>query len=179
MQDGSQEWVYPRETPSPDDRYMGLAFIMSGFSKDPRTQIGAYIVAPDNIPRGGGYNGPPRQINDDQINWSRASGKNDLIIHAEVNAITYANGPVEGCTIYVTGHPCKHCMNYIGYKGIRRVVYLERSYDKGSMQSNQLDLRRSQEIASLHGMIIERYAGNLRWLKKWIALNEDQGIIRM
>lgn len=173
----SDIFVRPRQTPSRDDRYMGLAIAHSAFSKDPNTQIGAYIVAPDNTPRSAGYNGPSKKINDNKFNWARGAGKNDLIDHAEENAIEYSNGPLENCTIYVTGHPCKNCMRLIVRKGISRVVYLHREYDPGSSQFNVNDYNRSMEIAEMGGVKVEKYQGSVSWLPDWIDHLKQQGIL--
>lgn len=170
-------YVPPRQTPPRDDRYMALAIVLAGFSKDPRTQMGAYIVTPENEPRGAGYNGPSKRINDNKINWARESGKNDLIAHAEENALEYANGPVEGCTIYVTGHPCKECMDILGRKGIKKIIYLHREYDSNSMQSNKADFDRSMEIADIYGMEVEVYNGTVAWLPDWLGHLKQQGIL--
>ena len=40
--------VPPRLTPDRDSKYMGLAWMMAGFSKDPSTQIGSMIINSDN-----------------------------------------------------------------------------------------------------------------------------------
>ena len=63
--------IPPRETPDRDSRYMGLAWIHAGFSKDPNTQVGAQIVDQYNQPLGSGYNGPPRKIDDSSFSWCR------------------------------------------------------------------------------------------------------------
>ena len=172
-------WVFPRETPNRDDRYMGLAIMHAAFSKDPRTQMGAVIITADNIPRGAGYNGPSRRLNDSEINWSRESGKNDLIAHAEENAIDFSNGPLEGCTIYVTGFPCRSCMELLGRRGIKRIVYLERNYDTGSMQASLDNFKRSMEIASLFKMDVEVYKGDLSWIPNWLEKLKQDNILHI
>jgi dCMP deaminase len=63
--------IPPRLVPPRDDKYMGLAFMMAGFSKDPNTQVGAIIVDRKNHPLGWGYNGPPSEILDCDVNWGR------------------------------------------------------------------------------------------------------------
>lgn len=44
-------------------------------------------------------------------------------IHAEANALHFANKDVTGCTIYVTHPPCAHCAAHIIQRGVVRVVY--------------------------------------------------------
>ena len=80
----------PRNVPERDAKYMALAFMLSGFSKDPKGQHGAIIVSPNNKPLGLGYNGPPRQYKDDDLDWSRAN-KYKHMIHAEINSINHSN----------------------------------------------------------------------------------------
>ena len=47
-----------------DDRFLSLAALVAGWSKDPSTQVGCVIVDPDRRVRGMGYNGFPAGIAD-------------------------------------------------------------------------------------------------------------------
>ena len=117
-----------RPTPQRDSKYMGLAFFIASFSKDPDTQIGAVIVQSEtNWPLGYGYNGPPRRMNDEHMDWSRPN-KYSKIRHAEINAIDHSKGCLKGSTIYVTGKPCASCMLEIAAKEIERVCYFHFSF---------------------------------------------------
>lgn len=119
-------------TPIPwDNVFMSITDVISTRSKDPNTRCGAVIVDPNKLPKNAivavGFNGPPPQIKDDLVDWSRP-GKYNYILHAEDNAIWFgleARGQAGliGCTLYVNGFPCPRCMLRIVRAGIERVVY--------------------------------------------------------
>lgn len=167
----------PRETPSRDDRYMGLAFFHASFSKDPNTQVGAVIVNNDNQILGTGYNGPPRKINDEEINWDRPH-KYPFIKHAEANAISHSLGKTKGSTIYVTAKPCQKCMLEIVDAEISKVVYFDMKVivDGSSMLANQDEILITENIAKLGGVELISYNGNLNWMKNRIEYMDMIGI---
>ena len=167
----------PRRVPSRDARYMGIAFWWASFSKDPVTQIGSIIIDENNYPLGSGYNGPPRQYNDSEVDWSRPA-KYDDVIHAEVNAINHCaeRWKLKGSTIYVTGMPCKVCMLMIVAAGIKRVVYFDgKHYDANSLcGKSQRD--ESLEVARKGKVKVEEFKGNLNWMRDRIRWMESVGI---
>jgi len=169
--------VSPRKTPSRDEKYMGAAFWEASFSKDPSTQMGAVIVTLQNKPLGRGYNGPPAQFNDEQMDWARP-GKYGKIIHAEINAIRHSDpDKLPGSTIYVTGKPCGPCMLAIVAAGITRVVYFNRkNYDAGSMMQNKSIFEESDEIAQDGRIRVEEFKGNLNWMRDRMKQMEQLGI---
>lgn len=100
---------------------MGLARYVSTKSKDSSTKVGAVIV--DNRSRvvSLGFNGPPRKVRDD---YKDREQKLRRTVHAELNAIFFANRPdLEGCTIYVTHPTCSRCAADLIQNGITRVVF--------------------------------------------------------
>jgi dCMP deaminase len=107
---------------------MSEAYLAARKSKDPRTQVGAVIVADDHDDRVKGYNGPLRGLDDEQpyIYAKPPEGGPSLFIeHAERNAITNAARiglAVKGCTMYVTLPPCDGCARAIVNAGIVEVV---------------------------------------------------------
>ena len=115
--------VPPRAVPDRDSKYMALAWIIAGFSKDPNTQCGAMLIDSLNNPLGWGYNGPPRLIDDKSFSWSRPD-KYDKIIHAEINALIKCdyNFPQKKI-MYVTISPCMLCSKAIINAGISKIVY--------------------------------------------------------
>lgn len=173
----SKKKTSPRKVPSRDDFYMGLAFWIASRSKDPKTQCGALIVDPQNCPLGMGYNGPPAKIKDDDIDWSRPE-KYPFIIHAEENAIKHSFGDLEGSTIYVTGMPCNKCMLTIVDSGIKRVVYKPVEADSGSMLSDATIAAKTEQIAQLGGVRIDKFFGNLNWMRDRISFMESLGIFK-
>ena len=169
-------FVQHRHVPNSSEKYIGLAFFVSSFSKDPATRMGAVIVDENNFPKGYGYNGPPRKIKDYEVDWSRPA-KYDWIIHAEINAISHSFGDLKNSTIYVTGKPCKRCMLDIVNSGISRVVYFPfQSKYKNSMFSNGEINETTDEIAKLGGVIMEKFNGNLNWMKDYISDMKELGV---
>jgi dCMP deaminase len=179
--------VPPRQTPDRDSKYMGLAWIHAAFSKDPSTQVGAMIVSDDNYPLGSGYNGPPRNIDDNAFSWERppkedpeAFSKYDVIVHAEVNAIDHScGGHLENATLYVTALPCPNCMKEIVRKKIKRVVYMDFQSSKSSSLQNAKWRDKSFELARLGGVRLDKFNGNINWLQDWIVKMRELGVFEM
>lgn len=108
-----------------DKNFLELAKTVSTFSKDPSTKVGAVIVDNDNRVISIGYNGFPKGIRDDNRLDNRDL-KYDMVVHAEANALLFANAPVKGCTIYTWPfQPCSRCASLIIQAGVQRVVSVE------------------------------------------------------
>jgi dCMP deaminase len=103
-----------------DARHLSVAHTIAQWSKDPSTKVGARISDGKNRIVSEGFNGPPRGVEDDPT-ISRES-KLRRTIHAERNAILFAQRDLTGCTLYVTHHPCAQCAALIVQAGITRVV---------------------------------------------------------
>lgn len=103
-----------------DERFMNLAYTFASYSKDPSTKVGA-VIAKDNILVSAGYNGFPKEEQDDERLFIREE-KYKITRHAERNAIdnTYSN--LDDCILYVTHHPCEDCMEYIATNNIKKIV---------------------------------------------------------
>jgi dCMP deaminase len=175
--------VPPRHTPTRDEKYMGLAWIHAAFSKDPNTQVGSVIVSDANDPLGSGYNGPPGQVPDYEMSWERAPkddpdaySKNDIIVHAEANAIDHSCGDLQNATIYVTAMPCNDCMKEIVRKGIARVVYMDYQSDKNSTLASPAHRAKSVETARRGKVTLVKFNGNLNWLPDWMAAMKGKGV---
>jgi dCMP deaminase len=108
-----------------DSRFLRLAREISTWSKDRSTRVGAVIVGADKTPGPYGFNGFPRQVDDDlEVRHSRPE-KYKWTEHAERNAIYNAarmGVALKGCTIYVTHVPCADCTRAIVQVGMERVV---------------------------------------------------------
>jgi dCMP deaminase len=177
--------VQPRETPDRDSKYMGLAWIHAGFSKDPSTQVGAQIVDTNNYPLGSGFNGPPRGMNDSDVIWTRPTKENpdalskyDLMVHAEINAMEHSYGAdLSNATLYVTALPCSKCMLDIVKKRITRVVYFNFQSNKNSML--QKNGQKTFEIARLGDVSLEEFKGNINWVLDWSSNLKQLGIFEM
>ena len=117
-----------------DEYFMGVAKLSAKRSKDPNTQVGCCIVNADKRIVAVGYNGLPRNCDDNDFPWSCREGalqdtKYAYVVHAELNAILNATTSLAGCTLYVTLFPCNECMKSIIQSGIKEVVYEDNKYD--------------------------------------------------
>lgn len=111
-----------------DKRFLELASLVSGWSKDPSTKVGAVITKGNRVVSLG-YNGYPTGVKDKK---DTREVKYLKTIHAEENAILFSKQDLTGCTIYVTHPPCSNCAAKIIQVGITRVVVM-------STESNFMD----------------------------------------
>lgn len=166
----------PRSVPERDDYYMGLAFWIMAKSKDPDTQIGSVIINSSNRPLGWGYNGPPRLLPDEEVDWSRPE-KYDFIKHAEANAIDHSNcDDLHDATLYVTAKPCKKCMLDIISHEIPRVIYYPLKGGAGSSLGDNTLHDRTDELAQDARIQLVQFQGNLNWMRDHIRKLEAMGI---
>ena len=100
-------------------RFLGMAELVSTWSKDPSTKVGAVIADSSHRIISTGYNGFPRGTVDKVVPREK---KLLRTIHAEVNAILFAARPLHGTTIYVTHIPCSQCAAKIVQVGISKVI---------------------------------------------------------
>lgn len=108
-----------------DDRFMEMARLVAGWSKDPSTQVGCIIVNPVRQVVSTGFNGFPRGVDDDPIRYADRATKYLMVLHAEQNAVLQAGGDVHGGTAYVTHPPCAQCAATLIQAGIKRIVTRE------------------------------------------------------
>jgi dCMP deaminase len=106
-----------------DARFLDLAAKIASWSKDPSTSCGAVIVDPQRRVVSTGYNGFPAGIDDAPDKLADRDTKLSMTLHAEHNAILFAQRDLAGCTLYVWPMPpCAHCAAQIAQVGIARVV---------------------------------------------------------
>ena len=106
-------------------RFLEMAKMVGSWSKDPSTQVGAVIVDDDRRVISLGYNGFPKGVADNQRLDDRKE-KYKMIVHAERNALLFANTSVKDATIFTYPFmPCPICTGMIIQSGIRRVVSLQ------------------------------------------------------
>jgi dCMP deaminase len=99
-----------------------MACLVGGWSKDPSTKTGAVLVDAQKRVVSVGYNGFPAPVVDDARLQSRAL-KYEIIVHAEVNALMFAQRAVVGCTLYTSPFmSCSRCAAMMIQAGIRRHV---------------------------------------------------------
>lgn len=105
-----------------DHRFLDLAKMVAGWSKDPSTKTGAVIVANDKRVISMGYNGFPRGIDDDTRLDIREL-KYKIIVHCERNAMLFARQPLDGCILYTWPFiSCSVCAGMVIQAGITRHV---------------------------------------------------------
>ena len=141
-----------------DEYFMGIADLSALRSKDPNTKVGACIVDQDHKVVSIGYNGMPRNCDEDQLSWNKGEGLDSkylYVCHAEFNAIlnTRNNAALKGCTLYVTLFPCNECSKAIIQTGIKEVVYADNKYKE------QISTQASLKMLTLAGVKVRRYEG--------------------
>jgi len=112
-----------------DKRFMDMAKMVSTWSKDRSTGVGAVIVDDDKKIVSVGYNGFPRGIDDDVECRHESPEKHHWTIHAERSAILESDIPLKGMTMYCTFFTCSICAQEISQKGFKRVVAPEPDWD--------------------------------------------------
>lgn len=108
-------------------RFLEMAALVAGWSKQESTKVGCVITDSKNRVISVGYNGYPKGVVDD-YSFSREE-KLRRTIHAEENAILFANRSLEGATAYVTHHPCGPCTAKLIQVGISKVYYIQNASD--------------------------------------------------
>lgn len=155
-----------------EDYFMATAILTSQRSKDPVTQVGACIVGKENLILAVGYNGFPRNCNDDKFPWCKDSenpynDKNLYVVHAEANAILNKNNAnLVDALLYTTLFPCNECTKIIIQSGIKEIIYIS---DKHCQKPNYLASKRMLDAV---GIKYRRYES----LKKEIVLNFESFI---
>lgn len=106
-------------------RFMGIAWEVSEWSKDPATGVGCVIVSPDGSILATGYNGLPRGV-DDLTDRLERPAKYLWTTHAEENAIANAareGARLRGSVAFITHKPCSRCAGLLINAGVSTVVY--------------------------------------------------------
>ncbi len=109
-----------------DKRFLNLAEHIAQWSKDPSTQVGAVIADKDNRVVSIGYNGFPKGVSDTEERYEEREVKYSLIVHAEINAILFAQKGLKNTTLYTWPlPPCERCAGFIIQSGLETVVSIE------------------------------------------------------
>jgi len=111
-----------------DTRWMDMAKLVASWTKDRSRGAGAVIVDDRNVLVSIGWNGFPRDVDDDVEARHGRPLKYSWTEHAERNAIynAAANGhPTKACTMYLQWYPCADCARAIIQSGIIRLVCVE------------------------------------------------------
>ena len=103
-----------------------MAKLISTWSKDPSTQVGAVIVDKNRRIISTGYNGFAVGVLDTKERLENRELKYPLTLHAEENALSFARQDLKDCVLYVYGlPPCAHCASLIIQSGIKQVYTYE------------------------------------------------------
>lgn len=135
------------------NRFLDLAKLISGWSKDPSTKVGAVIVDKNKRIVSVGYNGFPKGVDDDHRLHDRES-KYLMIVHGEMNAILFANKSLEDCTLYTYPFmPCPRCSSMIIQTGIKTVIApmnTNERWENEFIESRTLFKQAGVELKELH-----------------------------
>ena len=122
-----------------DNRFLELVALVATWSKDPSTKVGSVIVDKNNRVVSMGFNGLAGGVVDSVERLEDKTIKHQIVLHAENNAILFANRDLTGCTIYTSPLPtCAHCASMIIQSGITRVVTMNRSMKRRWIDSAEL-----------------------------------------
>jgi len=109
--------------PSWNMYFMKIAEVIKIRSND-FTKVGAVLVSIiDNRIISTGYNSLRAGMNDINIDWTNRELINNIVIHAEMNVIIYAQSKFEDSILYTTMSPCKACLKIISSTKIKKVIY--------------------------------------------------------
>ena len=115
--------------------WIDLADRISKESKDRSTKVGCVIVSPDNTILSTGWNGFPRNVDDNDESKHERPAKYEWTEHAERNAVFNAAREgiqLKGATAYLNYEPfcvCVPCVRALHQAGIVRLVGPDRSFD--------------------------------------------------
>jgi len=132
--------------------FLGLAWMVSLRSRDPRTKHGAVITDYNHIIIGTGYNSFVAGVTDESLPRT-APEKYPFMIHAEKNAIlnrSKVQSAVDGAIIYITGKPCLDCLQTCLQVGIKEFHWLDRKIPTTSLY------KESEEESRLHQWFLDQ-----------------------
>jgi len=108
-------------------RFIERAEIVSAWSKDPSTKVGAIITIGKRVVSEG-YNGFPQGVPDIPAFLNDRAKKYPMVVHAELNAILFAKRDLSFHSIYVWPFfPCSSCMGAIIQSGITSIYTFDAS----------------------------------------------------
>lgn len=137
-----------------DGRLLALAEHIAHWSKDPSTQVGAVITDPNRRIVSVGYNGFPAGVIDKTEWLNDRETKYALTIHAETNAILFAQRDLLGCTLYTWPFmPCRRCAVLLIQLNFHRVVAPETPEDL--LERWGKELRESYTILRAAGVEVD------------------------
>jgi len=142
-----------------DLRFLRIAEEVATWSKDPSTKVGAVITYGNEFVSLG-YNGLPKRypIEFEEETLADRDLKYKTIIHGEMNAITFANRKLIGCTLYTVPFlPCSVCASRIIQEGIDRVISYENKVERW-----QESIEISKDLFKKCGVSVVEYENQIR-----------------
>lgn len=144
--------------------FLGLAYIVSLRSPDPKKKHGAIIVDKNNNVLSLGYNGAPRNCPNHIFDWESSIQKAQFVVHSEENAILNAVVRLrdfDNLRLFCTGAPCIRCLRMLVQQNIRQLYYPPGiSHSFKEVESENYDKILAYNAISIHE--IER---DLSWIK--------------
>jgi dCMP deaminase len=106
-------------------RFIELAHTIGSWSRDPSTKCGAVLVRPNRSVASMGFNGFPKEMDDDPRLYEIRDMKYDRVVHAEMNALMFCRDPVPlyGYSLYTTAPCCSRCAIHMIQAGIRKFIW--------------------------------------------------------
>lgn len=138
-----------------DNYFIEMTKLVSQRSGCNKRHVGAVIVK-DNRVLATGYNSAPYGVKEccDKGHCLRSGSKQGenlgtcMAVHAEMNAILQCAKlgiSCENAKIYITTHPCIHCLKAIINAGIKEVIYIDDYNDPISKQlAEECDIKIKQ-----------------------------------
>ena len=123
-------------------RFMEVAELVSTWSKDPSTKVGAIVVGPDREIRSTGYNGLVRGVDDNKPERLERPTKYDFFEHAERNAVYNAcliGASLKGCATNETSIPCPDCARANIQSRIKMAATYKPEFDENAPQNTWRD----------------------------------------
>jgi len=145
-----------------DITFFNLAFDIAKKSKDKSTKCGAVLVGEGNKILSLGYNGPPPQIDDNEVPWNTRPEKYAYILHADENALltaldAWGGKPLIRSKMYLTAMPCTECVLRMIRCGVKEVLVpsCHKPYILSKYQVNVNDIIERQFFPKLDIQVIE------------------------
>lgn len=108
------------------EKFLPVAKAIASLSKDPSTKVGSIALDENGIILAVGYNGFPRNVNDDLKRYEDRDVKYKLISHSEQNLVAqaaYAGHSLKGSTVVLSGlYPCSSCAKSLIQAGVKRII---------------------------------------------------------
>lgn len=119
-----------KNRPDWDVYFMDIAQVVKMRSLDSKTQVGCVLVSmKDKRIISTGYNSLQSGLDHNIIDWNDRDQVHDIIIHAETNAILYAQSRYEDSILYTTLSPCQSCIKLLSATGIKKIIYKDEYKD--------------------------------------------------